>query len=311
MQGTQKKHKPLKGFITAAILLALWFSGAAGWSLRSLALRFTPEETARFRIVGKGREVVADPPVGAVLLISEPRLRRLAKDYLGWKAVLIPPNFVPRSYAVSGEISVPLEESATQAWFPVVLRIVPGTPTPKISVRAPSDLVNAALSFDGSFANREKQHTYSLGHYKTIHQLIFDTVSMTSVLTEKELKRPITHRRISGYATGKVKLKIKENIGNASITARVRRMDMRCDLDFKKYMDGIAMSYNFTIPKLDADIPNLAPMFEGGPTEEIRQALEESMARPKNLEKLARKRFPLMIPLDTEISLEVFKSPSE
>ena len=274
-------------------------------------MRFTPEETAHFRIISQGVDVAEDPPVGAVLMISEPRLRGLAKDFLGWKALLIPPNFMPQSYTVAGEINVPLEEPAAQVWFPVVVRIVPDTPAPKLSVRAPSDLVNAALSFDGSFANREKQHKYSLGHYKTIHQLIFDTVSMTSVLTEKELKRPITHRRISGYATGKVKLKIKENIGNASITARVRRMDMRCDLEFKKYMDGIAMSYNFTIPKLDADIPNLAPMFEGGPTEEIRQALEESMARPKNLEKLARKRFPLMIPLDAEISLEVFKSPSE
>lgn len=58
---------------------------------------------------------------------------------------------------------------------------------------------------------------------------------------------------------------------------------------------------------LKADINNLAPMFERKPTEAIRKALEKSLARPKNLERLARKRLPLYVPLDIDLDVEVFE----
>ena len=67
------------------------------------------------------------------------------------------------------------------------------------------------------------------------------------------------------------------------------------------------VSYKITIPKLEADINNLAPMFERKPTEAIRKALEKSLARPKNLERLARKRLPLYVPLDIDLDVEVFE----
>ncbi len=305
------RHPGWRRLAVAALLILLWFTGAAGWALRPLLLLALPRLSKDFTIAYQGRAEVADPHMGAALDVSEPRLRKLANELLGWKAGLIPPGLIPRQYAFSGEARVKLDDEAEPVDLPVVVRIVPGLPSPALRVRLPSDLVNAALDYDGSFASRSKRHKYLLGHYETIHWIKFDTVKLASRLSAKELRRPVTFRRLAGEATGSVRFKVKENIGDASMTAKVRRMELRCDLEFKRYLDGLALAYKITIPKLDADIPNLAPVFETRPVEALRQTLEESMARPRKLERLARKRFPNGIPLDVEVDIEVFKTETE
>ncbi len=310
MSRTGEKKRSGRGWLLAAVFALLWFTGAVGVGLRPLLLRLLPLARSGFTIASHGNADVPDPPMGAALSVSEPRLRRLAHDLLGWKAHLIPPKLIPPTYAVSGTAKVKFDEDAKPIDLPFVLRIVPALPAPTLSVRLPSDLVNQALDYEGSFASREKTHRYMLGHYETIHWIRFDTVSLASELTEKEMRRPVTFRRIAGQATGQVRFKVKENVGNASTTARVRRMELRCDLDFKQYLDGLSLTYKLTIPKLDADINNLAPMFEGRPTEALRKRLEESMARTKKLERMARKRYPRGIPLDLALKVEVYKSES-
>ena len=305
---TKKRHPRLRRLVVVALLIVLWFTGAVGWALRPLLLLALPRLSKDVSIAYHGRAEVADPYMGAALDVSEPRLRKLADELLGWKAVLIPPGLLPRQYAFSGEARFKLDDEAEPVDIPVVVRIVPGIPSPALRVRLPSDLVNAALDYDDSFASRSKRHKYLLGHYETIHWIKFDTVKLTSRLSAKELKHPVTFRRLSGEATGSVRFKVKENIGDASITSRVRRMELRCDLEFKRYMDGLALAYKITIPKLDADIPNLAPIFETRPVETLRKTLEEAMSRPRKLERLARKRFPNGLPLDVEVDIEVFKS---
>lgn len=304
----KKRHPRLRRLAVVALLIMLWFTGVVGWTLRPLLLLTLPRLSKDVSIAYHGRAEVADPRMGAALDVSEPRLRKLADELLGWKAVLIPPGLFPRQYAFSGEALVKLDDEAEPVDIPVVVRIVPGLPSPALRVRLPSDLVNAALDYDDSFASRSKRHKYFLGHYETIHWIKFDTVKLTSRLSAKELKRPVTFRRLSGEATGSVRFKVKENIGDASMTSRVRRMELRCDLEFKRYMDGLALAYKITIPKLDADIPNLAPVFEARPVEALRKTLEEAMARPRKLERLARKRFPNGLPLDVEVDIEVFKT---
>ena len=307
VQGKQR-HPLRRRLIVAALLTVMWFTGAVGWALRPFLLLTLPHLSTGFTIAYQGRAEVADPQMGAALDVSEPRLRKLAHDLLGWKAALIPPGLIPRHYVFSGEAQVAFDEEADPVEMPLVMRIVPNLPAPALRARLPSDLVNASLDYDGSFASRSKRHTYVLGHYETVHWIRFDTVRLASRLSEKELKRPVTFRRLAGEATGSVRFKVKENIGAASMTARVRRMELRCDLEFKRYLDGLALAYKITIPKLDADIPNLAPLFETRPVEALRQSLEESMARPRKLERLARKRFPQGIPLDLSVEIEVFKS---
>jgi uncharacterized protein YndB with AHSA1/START domain len=305
-ESPKRAHRFRWRWIVAATLLFAWFGGPAGWLARTVLLRVVPREGRDFRIDAIGNDLVAEPATGAVVRVSAPRLLKLARDVLGWRAHAIPPGTVPEWLTVTATVRVRLSDEASEAWMPLVLRIVPDTPSPRLSVRLPSDMVNEALRYEGSFANRERLHRYALGRYNTVHALRFDTVSLHSLIEEKHRDRAVTFRRIEGHATGQVRFKVEENWFDVRTTARVRRMDLRCDLDFRKYVDGLALSYKITLPKLDADIRNLAPMFEDRPVEAIREALEDSIARPKNLEKLARRRLPLYLPLDTDLDIEVF-----
>ncbi len=307
-QPVRTTRRPVRWLVAPAVILALWFSGLIGFAMRPLLRVAAARISSDLTIAYQGRADVADPRVGASLTVSEARLRRLAHDLIGWKAYFIPPGLVPRQENWSGRFRAALEAEQEPIVLPVVLRITPAASVPMLKVRLPSDLVNEALDYDGSFASRTKRHAYVLGHYDTSHHLHFDTVTLSSELADKERNKPVTFRRIAGQATGEVRFRVKENIGRATVKARVRRMELRCDLDFKKYMDGLALAYRITIPKLDADIRHVAPIFEGRPTESLRQMLEESMARPRKLERMARKRFPAGIPLDLAFQLEVFKS---
>ena len=205
---------------------------------------------------------------------------------------------------MAGEVRIRLDEETEPAWVPFVANIDPAAKHPALLVRLPSDMLNAALDYEDSIANKSKEHDYALGHYTLVHSLRFDTMTLHSPY---DGRKPVTYRRVQGSATGQVRFRLEENWFDARTTARVKRMELRCDLDFKKYVDGIALSYKITIPKLEADINNLAPMFERKPTEAIRKALEKSLARPKNLERLARKRLPLYVPLDIDLDVEVFE----
>ena len=303
-----RRHRGLWVLLAAALL---WFSGLVGIALRPLLLAALPRLRPHVEVSRHGREVWPDPAHGAILTVSRPRLQRLARELLGPKAWMIPPRLLPERYAFAGRASIPLDEGAAPVDLPFVVRITPGLRAPRLFVRLPSHLINQALDYEGSFASRRKTHTYLLGHYDTIHWLRFDTATITSELSDKELRRPITFRRLAGQATGQVRLQIKENIGSARTTARVKRMELRCDLDFKRYADGLAIAYQITIPKLDADINNVAPLFESGPTEALRKRLEASIARPRRLERMARRRFPPGMPLDLALHVDVFRSEPE
>ena len=303
---SQKRRSRRYGILFVGLFLVAWFSGGAGWLVRSLVLQLVPHTERKFTITGTDKIGFSDPATGIVLRVNAPRLKKLAHEALGWKAHAIPPGTIPERLSVAGSIRVLLDDEAAEVWLPFVVTIQPETPHPHLSVRLPSDLVNQALLYEGSFAHKDKRKKYALGHYNIIHSLRFDTATLHSA---PDGKRPITFRKIDGYATGEVRFKLKENLFRARTTARVRRMNLKCDLDFSRYVDGIGLSYKITIPKLDADINNLAPMFEGRPVEAIRKALEDSIARPRNLEKLSRKRLPSYIPLDLEIDIEVFEAP--
>ena len=311
VEKVRKSRRGLYRLLTTVLIVGLWFGGALGLALRPVLLHLLPKVNRQVTITYQGTGDLPDPPVRATLTVSETRLLKLAHDLLGWRAWLIPPKLIPPTYTIAGVARLALDEEAQTFSLPFIVRITPAVTAPALDVRLPSDLVNQALDYEGSFTSREKRHKYVLGHYDTTLWVDFDTVSLTSILTEHDLRRPVTFRRISGEATGRVRLRVKENIGRARVTARVRRMELRCDFDFKQYLDGLSIAYKLTIPKLDADINNLAPMFEGRPTEALRKRLEESMGRPRRLERMARKRYPLGLPLDLALTLEVFKSEKE
>ncbi len=301
--------KPRRFRRLASLLLVLaWLLGPIGWATRHALLLALPRQTATLRIDRISPALLADPPIGVVVRVSAPRLRQLAREALGWKAWLIPPNTLPRWLTLSAETRVQIKDDAEPIWLPLVVRIVPDLTRPEVFVRLPSHLVNEALDYDGSFTQSERTQRYALGRYTTMHWLRFDTVSMRSTLTERAARRAVTHRRVEGSATGQVRFKLEENWFNARSTVRVRSMTLRCDLDFHRYLDGISLAYRITIPELDADIRHLAPLFERRPVESIRQLLERSIARPRNLERLARRRLPHYLPLDTELEIEVFKA---
>ncbi|MGI5868311.1 MAG: hypothetical protein ACOX9C_02555 [Kiritimatiellia bacterium] len=303
----RRRRRGLAVLVVALLLLA-WFSGVVGWLLRGGAVRWAPREGRDFRLTSIGVEAVAAPATGMVMRVSAPRLERFAAEALGWRSWLIPPKALPERHSVAGEVRIRLADDAEPTWMPFVVHVDPEARHPSLLVRMPSDMLNIALDYEGSIANKSKRRDYALGHYNLVHTLRFDTMTLHSTY---DGRRPVTHRRIQGTATGLVRFRLEENWFDLRTTARVRRMELRCDLDFKKYMDGLALSYKVTLPRLEADINNLAPMFERRPTEAIRQALEKSLARPKNLERLARKRLPLYLPLDFDLDIEVFESPRQ
>jgi hypothetical protein len=287
-------------------LCLIWFSGAAGWVTRQALLHALESRQGRYyRIDTVGMRLVPDPKTGVVVRVSNERLKRLAREALGAKALAIPPGTIPAWFTVSGSVKVLLDDDAAEVWLPAVFRIRSETPKPHVAVRLPSRMVNKALEYEGSFTQREKRKKYAFGHYALIQSMRFDTVSMNSTASTRG-NESVTFRRIEGQATGQVRFRVKDGFLTARTTARVRRMELRCDLDFQKYVDGIALKYKITIPELDADINNLAPIFEKKPVEMIRVALEDSLGRPRKLEKLSRRRLPLYLPLDTELDVEVF-----
>ena len=301
-----KRRRRLRSLaiLVLALLLVAWFNGGAGWLVRSAAVRWAPREGRDFRLVTIGPEAVADPATGVVVRVSAERLQQFAAEALGWRAALLPPKTLPARYSVAGEVRIRLDDETEPTWVPFVANLDPAAKHPALLVRLPSDILNTALDYEDSIANKSKERDYALGHYTLVHTLRFDTMTLHSPY---DGRKPVTYRRVQGTATGQVRFRLEENWFDARTTARVKRMELRCDLDFKKYVDGIALSYKITLPKLEADINNLAPMFEGKPTEAIRKALEKSLARPKNLERMARKRLPLYVPLDIELDVEVFE----
>lgn len=299
----EKRRQRPRLFFVIALLAVIWFAGGFGWATRSALLAFLPREGKGFRIEAVGTWEYPDPATGVVVRVAAPRLLRFADEALGWKARLIPRGTIPERLSAVGSVRIKLDDDAEEVWVPFVVHIQPTTPHPYVRVRLPSSMVNQALHYDDSFARRDKRRSYALGHYNIIHALRFDTIVLHSVPAKR---RPITFRRIEGVATGNARFKLKENWFSARSQADIRMMKLRCDLDFSRYTDGIALSYKITIPKMDANIRNLATMFEGSPVEAVRKALENSIARPRNLEKLARRRLPAYIPLDTEVDIEVF-----
>lgn len=299
----KKRQRPHLVFVIALIAV-IWFAGGFGWLTRSALLVFLPREGKDFRIDAVGVWDYPDPATGIVVRVDAPRLLRFADEALGWKARLIPRGTIPERLSAAGSVRVQLDDEAEEVWVPFAAHIQPNAPHPYVRVRLPSSMVNQALRYDDSFAQRDKRRSYALGHYNIIHALRFDTVILHSVPARR---RPITFRRIEGEATGNVRFKLKENWFSARSQADIRKMTLRCDLDFSRYTDGIALAYKITIPKMDANIRNLASIFEASPVEAVRKALEKSIARPRNLEKLSRRRLPAYIPLDTELDIEVFK----
>jgi len=298
----KRRQRPRIGFVIA-LMAVIWFAGGLGWVTRSTLLALLPREGKGVRIEALGTWEYPDPATGIVVRVDAPRLLRFADEALGWKARLIPRGTIPVRLSAVGSVRVKLDEDAEEVWVPFVAHIQPNMPHPYVRVRLPSSMVNQALRYDDSFARRDKRRSYALGHYNIIHALRFDTVVLHSVPARR---RPITFRRIEGEATGNVRFKLKENWFSARSQADIRKMTLRCDLDFSRYTDGIALAYKITIPKMDANIRNLASIFEAAPVEAVRKALENSIARPRNLEKLARRRLPAYIPLDTEVDIEVF-----
>lgn len=301
-----KRRARWKALLLFVLLAVLWFSGAVGSLVRFAAVKLAPMESAKYRITYVGKGSVPSPAMGAELSISRERIERMLREYLGWKASLLPPGIVPENYSVSGFVMVRVDDDAEIVELPFAVRVVPGLAAPALHVRLPADYVNDALDYDGSFANRQKRRKYFLGHYDQEQWVWFDSGLLESSLSERELRNPVTFRRIEGYVTGRVRFKVRDSFAKASTSAKIRRMEVRCDLDFRKYTDGVSMMYKITIPKLDANINNLAPMFESRPVEALRNSLERSLSRQKKLDRVARKRFHPAIPLDLAIRLEIF-----
>ncbi len=301
----ENRRRPRKIFIFA-LLATIWFVGGFGWVLRTAIIAAAPREGRAHRITAIGAWPYPDPATGIVVRVSMPRLNHLSHEALGWKARLIPRGTIPERLSIVADVRIKLASDAEEIWVPLIVHIEPHKPHPHVRIRLPADKVNQALEFERSFAYRDKRRSYALGHYNVIHALEFDTIRLHS---EPERRRPITFRRIEGEATGNVRFKLRENWFTARAQASIRKMELRCDLDIRRYTDGTALAYKITIPKLDANIRNLASFLEAGPVEAVRQALQDSIARPRNLERLARQRLPHWIPLDTELDIEVFRTP--
>ncbi len=302
----RRTRRRLRRALLAAFLLS-WLGGGIGWLVQQAVPLILPAATRDVRVLrfSAASPPGADPRPGIVLRTNAPRLESLAQQALGWRYHLLPRGLLPRYLTVQAEVRVTLATNTPAIWLPVVVRLAPEQRVPILSATLSAKQFNQLLDHDDSFAHSDKRKKYFLGHYRLSNEILFETVRLRSMLTAKEAGRPVTYRRIEGTATGRVRYWFDDSMLAARTTAKVGRMDVRLDARFQHFVDGISVAYDLRITRLDADFSNVMPLLDKRLAGSLREALQDSMNRPRRLERLARKRLPHWLPLDLGLELDV------
>ena len=293
-----------------SVMLCLWFSGAAGYViLRWIIPRLLP------RAAGSDIEIASvvfdsrpDPgEAGIIFSVSPRKLRFLLKQAFRW-GVLFPRGLlrdgtVLKGYWVPREFYLPPDNRV-----PLSLVIDAGADKPVLSCRYPAEHVNRVMEGPVAEALRETED-YFLGSYDTIYYIRFYTLHIYSEAPPGQSE--ILRRTLQVDATGRVRVKVEENLISLRNTGKVKTLAGKIDFDIQRDIWGIHLCHNADIKDLVIDFHNTAPWLDKYFSRKLRKSWEKSLNKEKKKRKLAKNALPSWVPLDLTVDIKLTSSHEE
>jgi len=234
---------------------------------------------------------------GIELRIHPDRVVRMLHGVSMW-TMLAPSGIVPRECVLRGHWK-PRDDTGQE---PVPVTVVIDTafsPVPCLRARLPVGIINRKLEVQAERKWR-KTREWFLGHYEEISRASFRYARISS--ETNRLGSPV-HRTLFFDAAGEYQLRLEDSLLKASSTAHVSQLSGAAEMDFRRSISGVEITYEARINSLKAAVDNLAPWAEVRVAENLRKSFEKSLNRQKNKDKLRGKHFAAWFPFDANVDI--------
>lgn len=295
----------IKGLTCFFLFLGvLWFSGGIGHFGVKFCNRYILPINAGRNIVINRAVYGQNPELYENYLecrISSDRLALIARGVLGWKGYLIPPYTFRDGMAVSGSISMVVQDNRFLT-VPFYFVVDDDEKRPLISANLPVDVLNQVLIGTDILGKRLRKKEWILGHYNLINKKTFENLKFYSIPVPPD--QCIDSREIVAEGAGWIRYTLDDNLLDARTTARVSSIVLRAILTVLYYSDGMGLDHDITIPQLKGNFNNIAPTFDRQLSEKLREAMELSLNKERNHQKIAKIRLPEWVPVDMDFLFE-------
>ncbi len=296
------------GVVLAGLLACLvlcWLLGLVGPAARWGLVRFSMpwELDDGFRV--DGVEAAPDEragDTGIYLALSTDRARAITRQAWAWWWIL-PPGLLRDGLVVRGSWD-PEDLDLPEGRIPVVILLREEAVQPALTVRYPAESFNELVrSGQIEKIRLHDRDEYEFGHYEMFYRPTFTSFRLQSIDVSEDT--PVSVRRFEYACTGRLGIKLEENILTARTEGKVKDLRGRATVEFIRDEGGLGFAYDVTIDRMDVNIKNLASFLDDVVAEKLRKSMLRSMNRRKKKERLARKRFPPWIPVDTTVDVQL------
>mgnify|MGYP006865023567 CR=1 FL=1 len=286
-----------------ACILFIWNSGIVGnWLLLRIGPRFLPRDIDEGFFIT--RVAIDDcalvPDRGLCVSMSPSRLRKLLRDVSPLFA-LLPPGIIQEDVVLHGHW-LP-EKASPEHTLPITLSCNhEAGDAPWAVFRFPVDDLNALLKAELAEEWRETE-SYIFGSYDLNQRVWFRTLSVQSEDAPRGL--PDAPIRFTIGATGKLRYNFEDGIIDATISAKVKRLNGTIAFRPVRHRNGIGFQYECHVDELSIAVDNMAPWIERKLADELKASIERSMNKRRKREKYERMRLPLWTPLNLVVDVAV------
>ncbi len=286
-----------------ACILFIWNSGIVGnWLLLRVGPRFLPHDLDDGFVIT--RVAIDDCPLvpnrGLCVSMSPNRLRRLLRD-VSLLSVLLPPGIIQEDVVVYGQW-LP-EKASPEHALPIILSCNnEAGDAPWAVFRFPVDDLNQLLKVELADEWRETED-YIFGTYDLNQRVWFRTLSVQSEDAPRGL--PDAPVRFTIGATGKLRYNFEDGIIDATVSAKVKRLNGTVEFRPVRHKNGIGFEYECRVDELSIAVDNMAPWIERKLADELKDSIERSLNKRRKREKYERMRLPLWTPLNLVVDVAV------
>ncbi len=284
-------------------LLVVWHGGFVGdWALQHGVPRFLPLELDDGFVVT--HVSIEDSPLvpekGLCVSIAPRKLRRLLRN-ISPLAMLLPPGLIREDVVLHGKW-VP-EKASPKHTLPITISCNgEAGAAPWVVFRYPVDDLNALLKAELAEEWRETE-SYIFGTYDLNQRIWFRTLSVQSEDAPRSL--PDTPVRFTINTTGRLRYNFEDGIIDATVSARIKRLDGALEFRPVYHKDGIGLEYQCNIESLVIAVDNMAPWIERKLADELKDSMERSMNKRRKKEKFSRMRLPHWTPFNVVVDITV------
>ncbi len=286
-----------------ACILLMWHSGVAGgWLLQHVMPRYLPRDLDDGFVITQVtlEDCPLVPDRGLRLSISPSRLRRLLRD-VSPLFRLLPPGLIREDVVLRG-LWLP-EKASPQHALPITVSCNgEAGDAPWAVFRFPVDDLNALLKAELAEEWRETED-YILGSYDINQRVWFRTLSIQSEDAPRGL--PDAPIRFTIGASGKLRYNFEDGIIDATVSAKVKRLNGTVEFLPVRHKDGIGFEYACRIETLDIAVDNMAPWLERKVADELKDSIERSLNKRRKREKYQRMRLPHWTPLNLVVDASI------